>query len=219
MDINKHNLIKTNQIVIGLAFIFLLLYFQMQTVNAINFANIEDAIYHKNVEEEHIIIDTLRTSIKINEGDNNITLRAGTAITLQTTQQISSQYLVAGQNIDFRVVYDVIADSEVVIPAGSIAKGTVVHAQKPKMFGKPGVISIKVNSVQAVDGQQIPLSSNVQMREGQNQKAIAWGIFVVSLFILWPLIFVPFFIKGKNAVIPQGLNMDASTTTNAQIEI
>lgn len=229
MLVKIQNSVITKPFAVCLSFMLLFFTFQSQTAQAANPADFENGklIRKQKVEvqaylcntNEHPVINELIAAGKDKELTEYVTLKAGTPVTLQTTQQISSQYAMAGQSIDFRVVYDVSVDGKVVIPAGSVAKGTVVNAQKPKMFGKPGIISIQVKSVQAADGQQISLSSNTQMREGDNKKALAWILFGVSLIILWPLIFVPFFLKGKNAEIPQGMNIDANTTTNVNIAI
>ena len=104
-----------------------------------------------------------------------VTLRAGTPIMIQLNQDISSKDVNVGQPISARVMSDVKADGKIVITGGSPAKGQVVSVTKRKAVGVPGSIAIMINSVQAVDGTQVQLSSTNLSREGEGKKGLAWG--------------------------------------------
>src|SRR5690554_486436 len=73
-------------------------------------------------------------------GNGEVTLNAGTNIALETVSMIQSDLVSVGQTIDFRVKYDVKVNNQTVIPAGSIAKGQVMRAQKAKGIGKAGFL-------------------------------------------------------------------------------
>lgn len=140
-----------------------------------------------------------------------VTLNAGTAIPLELTQAINSRLVQAGQTIDFRVRSDIKVGNQVVIPAGSIAKGLVTRAEKSKGLGKEGYVEVQIKSVTAVDGQQVVLAGNNLYREGEDKQtlSIILGIFVCLLFLT---------MKGKDAEIPVGTAVDASTATNTEID-
>lgn len=142
----------------------------------------------------------------------SIKLPAGTAVPLETTQMISSESLQVGQMVDLRVTSDVKVEGKVVIPAGSIAKGLVSRADKPKAIGKEGRIEIQIKSVKAVDGQDIPLSGGSLFKEGDNKQtlAIVLGIFLCLLCLL---------IKGKDAIIPIGTSLTSNVASNSEIEV
>jgi hypothetical protein len=127
-------------------------------------------------------------------------------------QMITSEFMQVGQTVDLKVTTDVKIDGQVVIPAGSIAKGLVSRASKPKALGKEGNIEIQVKSVKAIDGQEIPLSSNALYKEGEDKQtlAILLGLLVCILCL---------FITGKNAVIPTGTSLTANVASNAEINV
>lgn len=141
-----------------------------------------------------------------------IKLPAGTLVPLETTQMISTETLQVGQTVDLRVTSDVKVDGKVVIPAGSIAKGQVSRADKPKAIGKEGRLEIQIKSVRAIDGQEIPLSGGSIFREGTDKQtlAIVLGIFICLLCLL---------IKGKDAVVPIGTSVSSNVASNYEIEV
>jgi hypothetical protein len=141
-----------------------------------------------------------------------VTLNAGTAIPLELTQAINSSLVQAGQTIDFRVRTDIKVGDQVVVPAGSIAKGLVTRAERAKGLGKEGYVEVQIKSVTAVDGQQVVLAGNSFYREGEDKQtlSIVLGVLVCLLFLT---------MKGKNAEIPAGTPVDATTASNTDIEV
>lgn len=112
--------------------------------------------------------------------------------------------------VDFRVKTDVKVDNKVVIAAGAIAKGQVVRGQKAKGLGKEGFVEIQIKSVRAVDGQEVYLSGGNVYQEGDDQQtlAIVLGVFVCILFL---------FLKGKNATVPPGFQLNSSVASTVTI--
>ena len=145
-------------------------------------------------------------------GDGEVTLNAGTNVSLETVSMIQSDLVSVGQTIDFRVKYDVKVDNKTVIPAGAIAKGQVMRAQKAKGLGKEGFVEIQIKSVTASDGQEVFLTGGNVHQEGEDQQtlAILLGVFVCILFLT---------IKGKNAQVPPGYQVTSSVATTMTIKI
>jgi len=139
-----------------------------------------------------------------------VTLAAGTMVQLETLNLISSELISAGQNIDFRVSRDVKADGEVVIPAGSIARGQVQRAQHAKGIGKAGYVEVRIKSVTAIDGTEIYLAGGDLYQEGEDKQtlAIVLGVFLCILFLT---------IKGEEAFIPAGYEVTANVGANTVI--
>lgn len=149
----------------------------------------------------------------------SIELRAGTPISVELIQNLNSTDLTAGQTVDFRVKFDVIVKKKRVITAGSIGKGQITKVSKRKMFGKPGVLEIQAQYVQAVDGQLVPLTGMALKVRGDDKSALAWGLSVgLGIFTL-----VGFgtglFIKGKKAEMPAGTALNVSVASNIEIEL
>lgn len=141
-----------------------------------------------------------------------VILSTGTPVLLETTQLIQSDNLSVGQSIDLRVRFNVKAEGKVVIKAGSIAKGQVTRIQKARGLGRQGYAEIQIKTVQAVDGQMVPLTGGNIYNEGEDRQVLAWGlgIFVCLLFLM---------IKGKNAQIPSGTSVDANVAMDMDIAV
>lgn len=163
------------------------------------------------------------SSIVPGTGDSiteEVTLPAGTPISLQLAQPLSSETATTGDPVNLRVAYDVKVKGKVVIPSGSMAQGTVVEAKRAKVYGAPGSISFTANRVMAVDGQQIPLSGTPTSKKGQSRRGLAIGCSVglaLVLFLIGGLLGL--FIKGKNVEFPQGTTVNASTTMSVSVEV
>jgi hypothetical protein len=144
--------------------------------------------------------------------NGDVILTAGTPIPIETVGVLTSDGTTVGQLIDFKVRADVKVGDKVVIAAGSIAKGQVSRVQAPKAFGKEGLIEIQLKSVKSVDGQDVQLSSGRIFKEGEDKAtlSIVLGIFVCILFL---------FMKGKNAEIPPGYQVDAIVASNITVKI
>ena len=140
-----------------------------------------------------------------------VTLNAGTPISLETAQALYSDTVQAGQTIDFKVRNDVKVGDNVVVRAGSIAKGLVTRAEMAKGLGKQGSIEVQIKSVVSVDGQLIPVVGNNIYQQGEDKQtlAIVLGVVLCLLFLT---------MKGKNAEIPVGTTVDANTATNMVIK-
>jgi len=143
---------------------------------------------------------------------DGVVINAGTSIPLETVSTISSAAITPGQIIDFKVRYDIKVGDKVVIPAGSIAKGQVLRAQKAKGLGKEGFVEIQLKSVKAVDGQDVPLAASNVFQEGEDKQtlAIVLGVVVCLLFLT---------MKGKNAEVPAGYETTGTVAVATTVNV
>lgn len=113
--------------------------------------------------------------------------------------------------VELKVRSDVKVGNVVAIPAGSIAKAQITRVKAPKGFGKEGFIEMQVKTVKSVDGQDVNLSSGSIYKEGDDKQtlSIVLGIFICVLFFL---------MKGKNAEIAPGYQVDAVVSSNISIK-
>ncbi|WP_289003885.1 hypothetical protein [Parabacteroides sp.] len=135
----------------------------------------------------------------------DVTLKSGTQIPLELQGTITSKNVSNGSIINFKCTKDIIVNKEVVIRAGEIAKGQVSRVKKNGILGKAGEIEIKVNSIVAVDGTEVYLSSSSLYDDGKDK-------LLLSLFLC-------FLIKGGNGEIPAGTQCLASVAGNTVITI
>ena len=110
---------------------------------------------------------TAAASAVVSSGGSNVALKDGTEIKLRTESEINGNKVAEGDALTFRVSDDVKVDGRTVIAKDAIAKGVVTAASKNGMMGKGGTLSIRVDSVETVDGQKLKLRSS-KSGEGGN---------------------------------------------------
>lgn len=141
-----------------------------------------------------------------------VNVRAGTNVNLENVSELRASTVNPGQMVDFRVTQDVMVDGQVVINAGSIAKGQVMRADSPRGLGKPGLIEVRIKHVDAVDGTRINLSGGSIYNEGEDREtqALLLGILLCLLFLTQ---------KGKDGIIPAGYDVSASVASNTVVKV
>ncbi|WP_276867141.1 hypothetical protein [Bacteroides heparinolyticus] len=142
--------------------------------------------------------------------NGTVVLKAGTIVPMELMNTITSAGARSGQIVDFRVPNDIKVDGKTVIEAGSIAQGQVVRAKKNNLLGMQGELEIAVRSVKAVDGTTIYLTAGNLNDEGNNQMALSIILTFCCLF--------GFLIKGGNAEIPAGTQVNAMVGSNVEID-
>ena len=158
-----------------------------------------------------IILSFLNLSFAM--ADNEVILKAGTYIPLEVMSEISTENMTVGQMIDFKVTKDIMVGKDVVIPFGSIAKGQVTRFEKRKGIGKGASMQIQLKSVTAKDGTEVSLTGGNLSENGDNKMVLS---IVLTVIFLCPLFLM---IKGKQAVIPAGMNISASVATDTYIKL
>ena len=142
---------------------------------------------------------------------NHVVLKAGTPIVLETVSACSSKTSLLGSVVDFKVVNDVKVGDIVVVPAGTIAKGQVSSVNKASALGAGGEISLSLSSVNALDGTMIPLSGSTTSVIGKDKRGLSIVCGICTLF--------GFLIRGDQAVIPAGTQIQPVVMSNTEISL
>lgn len=148
---------------------------------------------------------------------DKVTLKAGTPIFIIFPDGVSGDKANPGQSISARVLRDVKVEDVTVIAAGARVTAQVVDAKKASGWGQAGTISIRVDSVEAVDGQYIPLSAS-QRGEGEGATGTAVATGVITGVLCLPLALTGFLIKGDEGVIRPGTEAKAFTDAETKIQ-
>ncbi len=141
-----------------------------------------------------------------------VLLSAGTRVVLETTSSIRSNEVRVGHMVEFRVMYDVKVENQVVIAAGAVALGEVKHVDKAKEIGRQGSLQIQLNWVTAIDGQEVPLVSRSLNEEGEDRQLLS----IVLSAVVFPLFLL---VKGKEAHLPPGEQFTAEVATSMPIQV
>lgn len=86
---------------------------------------------------------------------------AGTQFQLQLLEPISSYAASSGSEFSAILITDQTADSDVILPMGSLVRGTVKRVESPKRFSKSAVLFLDFDHVVTPNGRQLPLSMAV----------------------------------------------------------
>lgn len=97
---------------------------------------------------------------------NKSTLAAGTIVILETTEAMKTGQATVGQLVYFRVKTNVKAEGDVVIATGAMGLGRIKSID-PSSYNSPETFHIEVTSVQAVDGQMVPLNGQELQLKGK----------------------------------------------------
>ncbi len=148
---------------------------------------------------------------------DKVTLKAGTPVFIVFPDGVSGDKTNPGQSVSARVLRDVKVEDVAVIAAGARVTAQVVDAKKASGWGQSGTVSIRVDGVEAVDGQYIPLSAS-QRGEGDTATGTAVATGVITGVICLPLALTGFLIKGDEGVIRPGTEAKAFTDAEAKIQ-
>ena len=101
-----------------------------------------------------------------------VAVNSSQVVTFKLTEALNSDEVTVGQHIQLMVDLNVVVDGEVIIRSNAYAIGRVKAVKNSSSINYKSTLTIEMVSVQAVDGQQIPLNGQEQIftseRPGQN---------------------------------------------------
>ena len=146
--------------------------------------------------------------------NQTITVPAKTPVLLSFTNLVSSKTGVNGTPLQFTLAEDLILNSQIIIPRGTLATGEIIHAQKSSFGGKPGELILAARYLE-FKGKQIKLRSLKPIAGpyvGKNYKNTSYGVAMLS-----PIAGV--FITGSEITIPEGTLALAMIADETLIEL
>lgn len=85
---------------------------------------------------------------------------AGTEFQLQLTNPVSS-YNIQGTEFTAIMINDQTVDTDVILPMGSLVRGTIKKVETPKRFSKGAILYLDFDHVVTPTGRQLPLSLTI----------------------------------------------------------
>ena len=149
----------------------------------------------------------------ITTATSSLKLQDSTPVMLRTKQGLSSSKAKVGDRVPFRVIKDVkVTDDLIVIRRGADAWGLVTSVQRTRRKGRPGNLSIAIQSVQLLTGETAQLRAE-QHLSGESRLVgtmadipqAAIETFGVGI----PIVFLSMLEKGKDAYLPVGTEFTA----------
>lgn len=150
-----------------------------------------------------------------------VKIRKGSIIRVRVGSTISSKDARVGDEVPLTVLEDLKIDQNVLaVPRGSMAIGDLDQARPAGRFGRPGRMRFLVRETEAVDGTSLPaLLKEIAMSDADKKKlGLAAGASVVGYLALGPVGLVGgVFVKGKEAVLPEGTELLITVTEDVTV--
>jgi len=140
----------------------------------------------------------------------SLVLRAGTDVSMKTSEELSSKHAHQGQRFGLEVDEDVRVDGHLVIPRDAHATGEITRIYEKGLFGRSGKIELQLLFIE-VGGQQIRL--NGQMREKGKPGT---GAVIAAALVVFSM---ASFISGTSAVLPVGTSVTGSIHHDVQFRL
>lgn len=140
----------------------------------------------------------------------SVVIKAGTIVPLEALKTIRAAEVHEGETVDFKVSRDVNVDGKTVIPAGTLAKGTVYEAKRSTAFGTRGRLGIKLRYLTLPSGEQVSFTSSEVYIKGVNRTPLSVIIFCFTC--------LPFPCGGK-AQMTAGYEVDATVASNTTVVV
>jgi LssY C-terminus len=107
-----------------------------------------------------------------------------TPVKLQLSETVSSAHARPGDRLDFIVARDVNIEGFTVIPAGTVASGSVTGVKGKRLLGIGGNVALKLDSVALANGDRVGLHARVNVKGRSRTKLMAAGMIATGLVFL-----------------------------------
>ena len=162
----------------------------------------------ENLQETPSLAAKTDTSPAPDTGDCGC-VPAGTPIELEIDQLLNSATQSRGDRFAIKLHAPVIRDGIVLVPAGTLGVGEVIHADRSRGGGKPGELLIAARYLD-FEGAQIPLRGLKLGGQGKDNSKIALG----TAIAIGPF---AHFIRGREIEIPAGTVVSAKLARDLPI--
>ncbi len=133
-----------------------------------------------------------------------------TPIKLQLVATVSSAHARPGDQLDFVVVRDVNVEGLTVIPAGTVASGSVTAIKGRRLLGIGGKVALKLDSVALANGQRIGLRARMAVKGRTRIKMMAAAMIATGLVFL-PAAAVFLLTRGHDSIVLKSTAITAHT--------
>jgi len=140
-----------------------------------------------------------------------LTIPNETPVELRLAENVSSAHAHTGDPLKFVVVRDVDVAGFTVIPAGTVASGSVIGVRRKRFLGIGGRVALKVNSVELENGDRAGLRAHMEVKGRSRTKLMAAAMVATGLVFL-PAAPIFLLTRGHDSVVVK------STELTAQID-
>jgi len=131
-----------------------------------------------------------------------------TPIKLQLAESVSSAHARPGDRLDFVVVRDVSVEGFNVIPAGTVASGSVTGVKGKRFLGIGGNVALKLDSVELVNGDRVGLRARMDVK-GRSRTKLMAAAMIASGLVFLPAAPVFFLTRGHDSTVLKSTEITA----------
>lgn len=135
---------------------------------------------------------------------------AGTTLAFEMVESLSSKTSQRGDRFSLRLIEPLVLDGQLLIPAGALAVGEVVHADRAKAGGQAGELILAARYLDW-DGRQLPLKS-FRAGVGRSRTDAAVGVMVAAGI-------AGFLVRGGQLEISAGSPISATLREAAELPV
>jgi len=150
-----------------------------------------------------------------------VKIPAGTLFRVKLAEPVSSANVREGDMITLAMASDLVIDRSVlVVSRGAPVVAEVENVRRGGRFGRSGFIKLRVNDIPGIDATPVPVKIlGFAGNELDRKKlGIAAGASVLGYLAMGPVGLVGgAFVKGQDAVLPAGTELEVETVTSAQV--
>jgi hypothetical protein len=140
-----------------------------------------------------------------------VTLPAFTPVDIEILTPLNSKTTKMGEFFDIRLAEPIMLDGRIIVPAGAVGQGEVIHSAKARAGGKAGELILAARYIED-RGQKILLRSfKFGATTGKSNRD---GALIAGVVVAAPLVL---FISGGNVDVPAGTRAQAKTSEDNQV--
>jgi hypothetical protein len=158
------------------------------------------------------ILISLLGIVDVSYQDADIVIEKGTVIKVRSLNNLKSNKVAEGDEIELEVYEDLVIDNKKVLVKGAPVLGYIESFEKAKFLGKEGLLIIQITSTKAIDNSLIPLriyKSSVY-GEDKSDASVLLSVLVSPAFLLK---------KGGQASVKEGKIFNTYVTRNVNVKI
>jgi hypothetical protein len=147
-----------------------------------------------------------------------LTIPDGTPIELRLVDSISSNHAHSGDHLNFIVVKDVNLAGYTLVPAGTMARGTVTQVKGKRFLGVGAKISLRLDSVGLANGSTLQLRGGKVVKGGSRTKLMA-GAMIATAIIFLPATPVFLLTRGRESTVVKTTEITAQVEGPASVDV
>jgi hypothetical protein len=147
-----------------------------------------------------------------------LTIPDGTPIELRLVESVSSNDAHKGDRLNFIVVKDVNLGGYTMVPAGTIARGTITEVKGKRFLGIGAKISLRLDSLELADGEILKLRASKVVKGGSRTKLMAGAIIATSIIFL-PATPIFLLTRGRESTVVKTTEITAQVEGPAVVQV